>query len=40
MKLPPPVIVIDTREQLPYEFQGWQTKRQGLQVGDYSLVGH
>jgi len=41
MKLPPlPTIIIDTREQKPYEFSGQQTKRQGLQVGDYSLVGH
>ena len=35
-----PVIVIDTREQLPYTFDGMQTVRLKLDAGDYSLLGH
>lgn len=37
MKIPP--IVIDTREQLPYEFEGYESVRGTLGAGDYSLVG-
>lgn len=32
-------IIIDTREQLPYDFTGYCTINQALAVGDYSLVG-
>lgn len=32
-------IVIDTREQLPYEFAGFETERAKLNAGDYSLAG-
>ena len=40
MKVPPlPPIVIDTREQLPYEFTDLKTVRLALEEGDYSLVG-
>lgn len=35
-----PAIVVDTREQRPYEFAGLQTKRACLPAGDYSLDGH
>lgn len=35
-----PRIVIDTREQLPYEFSGYQTVRKKLDTGDYSLTGY
>ena len=35
----PPAIVIDTREQLPYAFEGYETVRGTLATGDYSLVG-
>ena len=36
-----PVIVIDSREQLPYTFGGRvETVRLGLETGDYSLLGH
>ena len=34
-----PAIVIDTREQLPYEFAGIPTTVGTLRAGDYSLVG-
>jgi DNA excision repair protein ERCC-4 len=34
-----PSIIIDTREQLPYEFKGFTTKVSGLKTGDYSLEG-
>lgn len=34
-----PSIVIDTREQLPYEFKGFATERKKLGAGDYSLAG-
>jgi len=36
-KKPKPTIVIDTREQLPYEFEGSVTKM--LKTGDYSILG-
>jgi ERCC4-type nuclease len=34
-------IIIDTREQAPYNFERWQvvTERAGLPTGDYSLPG-
>ena len=35
-----PRIVIDTREQLPYEFAGYDTVVRKLDAGDYSLEGH
>jgi DNA excision repair protein ERCC-4 len=35
-----PLIALDTREQLPYEFPGWPCVRKTLPSGDYSLVGH
>lgn len=35
-----PVIIIDTREQAPFDFGGRvQTVRMGLETGDYSLAG-
>lgn len=35
-----PIIIIDTREQLPYSFpSSWPTVRQSLTTGDYSLLG-
>lgn len=34
-----PTILIDTREQHPFEFKGYKTLRRGLKVGDYSLQG-
>jgi len=37
---PLPRILIDSREQLPYEFAGFDTVRSGLRTGDYSLEGH
>src|SRR3990167_3796678 len=36
---PFPEILIDTREQLPYEFNGYPTKRIKIAAGDYSLAG-
>lgn len=33
-------IAIDTREQLPLEFAGYQTQRGTLPTGDYSIVGY
>lgn len=36
-----PTVVIDTREQLPYEFPvDWPVVRKALPSGDYSLLGH
>lgn len=35
-----PRIVIDSREQLPYEFEGHEKVRAGLKTGDYSLEGY
>ena len=42
MKIPPPPpIIIDTREQLPYEFLGIASVQRGtLATGDYSLSQH
>lgn len=37
---PIPPIVIDTREQQPYEFTGCSAQRGTLETGDYSLLGH
>lgn len=34
-----PTILIDTREQRPYEFKGFKSLRRTLKVGDYSLQG-
>ncbi|HPQ70609.1 MAG TPA: ERCC4 domain-containing protein [bacterium] len=34
-----PTIIIDTREQIPYEFQGVMTERRALPAGDYSVEG-
>lgn len=36
---PPFTIVIDTREQLPFAFDGLATKRGTLKAGDYSIEG-
>lgn len=38
-KIPPFTIVVDTREQVPFAFDGLESVRKGLKVGDYSLVG-
>ena len=35
-----PTIIIDTREQQPYEFKGLITERATLKTGDYSVKGH
>ena len=35
-----PVILIDSRERLPYVFGGLRTERRKLDAGDYSLVGY
>lgn len=42
--IPKPVIIVDTREQVPYEFAGFQNwiggiSRRKLDFGDYSVVG-
>lgn len=36
--IPPFKIAIDTREQLPYKFEGFETVRRKLDAGDYGLV--
>lgn len=36
--VPPFVIAVDTREQLPYKFLGFSTCRRKLDAGDYGLV--
>lgn len=33
------IIAIDTREQLPFAFEGVATERRKLDAGDYSVVG-
>ena len=33
------VIIVDTREQLPFSFPGTATIRHGLRAGDYSVLG-
>ena len=35
-----PPIIIDTREQLPFTFAGYETRIATLQTGDYSLAGY
>lgn len=35
-----PTILVDTREQRPLIFDGYKTRRQKLDVGDYSLSGY
>ena len=35
-----PPIIIDTREQQPYAFDGWKTISKKLDFGDYSLEGY
>lgn len=35
-----PTIIIDTREQLPYDFTGYQSRVATLGTGDYSLEGY
>lgn len=35
-----PKILIDTREQSPFEFRGLATLRRGLKTGDYTLQGY
>jgi len=39
MKTRLPTIIIDTREQRPLEFRGFQTSRRKLEAGDYSVRG-
>ena len=44
LKTPRPVLVVDTREQNPFDFsrfQGWFSgiERRALKLGDYSIVG-
>jgi len=34
-----PTIIIDTREQAPFTFEGYETKVATLSTGDYSLAG-
>ena len=34
-----PVVIVDTREQLPWEFESLTTVRRALPAGDYSLEG-
>lgn len=33
-------MIVDTREQTPYDFPGWATIRKALPTGDYSILGH
>ena len=45
LKTPRPVILVDTREQNPFDFsrfEGWFAgiERRALKVGDYSIAGH
>ena len=35
-----PKIVIDTREQRPWTFDGMPSIQRGLRTGDYSIDGH
>lgn len=35
----PPLIIVDTREQLPYHFPGWPVVRRALKTGDYTIAG-
>ncbi len=35
-----PSIIIDTREQTPLIFRGYEIKREGLKTGDYSIDGY
>lgn len=35
-----PAIIIDSREQLPFVFDGYLTVRKKLDAGDYSLAGY
>lgn len=36
-----PVVVVDTREQLPYSFpESWPVVKKALKSGDYSVLGH
>jgi DNA excision repair protein ERCC-4 len=37
---PRPVIVVDTREQMPYMFPATETVKAALPAGDYSLLGY
>lgn len=37
---PKPVVVIDTREQLPYNFPSCLCHRNTLSTGDYTVLGH
>jgi DNA excision repair protein ERCC-4 len=39
LELPPFVIAVDTREQLPYPLLGFATMRKTLRTGDYSIIG-
>lgn len=35
-----PIIIIDTREQMPLHFENVKSKRATLKTGDYSLLGY
>lgn len=35
-----PIIIVDTREQLPYDFAPWPVLTKALPSGDYSILGH
>lgn len=37
---PTPMVIIDTREQLPYTFSNCLSSRKCLPTGDYSILGH
>ncbi len=38
--MPKPTIIIDTREQKPWEFPMFRIKRKALKYGDYSVAGY
>jgi ERCC4-type nuclease len=40
MKSPPPTILIDTREQVPFALSGYTTRTVTLRTGDYSIDGY
>lgn len=39
-KQPPFTLVVDTREQRPFGFEGFAVQRGTLKAGDYSLLGY
>ena len=38
-KSPTFTVLVDTREQTPFRFNGWAVERRGLVTGDYSIDG-